>query len=281
MVTIRPMRPDDLDPAEALSSIEFGRIRSPAYRRDWHARTGHLLATDPGGCWAADDEDGGLAGFAVSFRRDTTWFLATFAVRGELQGVGLGRRLLDAALAHGDGCARGMISASADAKAFRRYRAAGFSLHPQLHLAGRVDRAALPAGLPAVRAGTAADRDLLDDLDRRRRGAIHGPDHDVLAAQCRLIVLESPAGTGYAYLDGAGEAVLLCATDEGAATALLWEAVASSAPDADYEIAHVTAANEWAIDVGLAVRLAPATEGYLALRGLAPPVPYLHNGALL
>ncbi|WP_238437133.1 GNAT family N-acetyltransferase [Frankia sp. AgB1.9] len=274
------MGPDDLGAAEALSAIEFGKARSPAYQLRWRTRTGHLLATDPGGCWAADD-DAGLAGFAVSFRRESNWLLATFAVRGDLQGAGLGRRLLDAALAHGAGCERGMISASADVKAFRRYRAAGFSLHPQLSLTGRVDRAALPAGLAPVREGTGADRDLLDDLDRRRRGATHGPDHEVLASQCRLIVLDRPAGTGYAYLDDAGAAVLLCATDEGTATALLWEAVASSAPDADYEIAHVTAANEWAIDVGLAVRLAPATEGYLALRGLAPPVPYLHNGALL
>ncbi|MBL7621555.1 N-acetyltransferase, partial [Frankia sp. AgB1.8] len=158
---------------------------------------------------------------------------------------------------------------------------AGFSLPPKLSFPGRVARAARPAGRAPGREGTGADRDLLDDLDRRRRGATHGPDHEVLASQCRLIVLDRPAGTGYAYLDDAGAAVLLCATDEGTATALLWEAVASSAPDADYEIAHVTAANEWAIDVGLAVRLAPATEGYLALRGLAPPVPYLHNGALL
>lgn len=280
MPTVRPMGPDDLDAAEPLSAIEFGRTRSPEYRRRWRERTGHLVATDPDGCWAADDEEG-LAGFAVSFRRETTWFLATFAVRRDLQGVGLGRRLLDAALSHADGCERGMISASADVKAFRRYRAAGFSLHPQLSLSGRVDRAALPAGLPPVRAGTAADRDLLDDLDRRRRGAGHGPDHEVLASQCRLVVLDGPAGTGYAYLNEASEAVLLCATNEGIATALLWEAVANSAPDAAYEIAHVSAANEWAIDVGLAVRLAPATEGYLALRGLAPPMPYLHNGALL
>ncbi|WP_157734868.1 GNAT family N-acetyltransferase [Pseudofrankia inefficax] len=274
------MGPDDVGAAEALSAIEFGKARSSAHQRSWCTRTEHLLATDPGGCWVADD-GAGLAGFAVSFRRESNWLLATFVVRGDLQGAGLGRRLLDAALAHGAGCERGMLSASADVKAFRRYRAAGFSLHPQLSFTGRVDRAALPAGLPPVREGTAADLDLLDDLDRRRRGAAHGPDHAVLASHCRLIVLDRAAGTGYAYLNDVGEVVLLCATDEGTATALLWEAAASSEPDADYEIAHVTTANEWAIDVGLAVRLAPATEGYLALRGLAPPVPYLHNGALL
>ena len=44
----------------------------------------------------------------------------------------------------------------------------------------------------------------------------------------------------------------ICASTRKVATALLWEAVASSPPDADLTIAHVTAANEWAIDVGLA-----------------------------
>jgi len=270
----------DVEAAEPLSAVEFGISRSPAHRRRWYARTAHHLTTDAGGCWAAD-LDGELVGFAVSFRRDLTWFLASFAVRADLQGRGLGRRLLDAALGHGTGCVRGMISSSSDPKAFRRYRAAGFSMHPQLHLSGRVDRAALPAGLPAFRAGTAADRELLDDLDRRRRGAPHGPDHEILLAHSRLVVLEWPAGTGYAYLDDAGEPLLLCATDDATATALLWEAVASAAPDAHYAISHVTAANDWAIDVALAARLNPTTDGYLALRGLAPPTPYLHNGGLL
>ena len=43
----------------------------------------------------------------------------------------------------------------------------------------------------------------------------------------------------------------------------------------------MTAANQWAVDVGLAARLALSTRGYLALRGMKPPTPYLHHGALL
>ena len=43
----------------------------------------------------------------------------------------------------------------------------------------------------------------------------------------------------------------------------------------------MTAANEWAIDVGMAARLELHQEGYLGLRAMAPPSPYLHNGALL
>ena len=41
------------------------------------------------------------------------------------------------------------------------------------------------------------------------------------------------------------------------------------------EVGHVTPANEWAVDVGLAARLSVTTRGYLALRGMKPPTPYL------
>jgi hypothetical protein len=43
----------------------------------------------------------------------------------------------------------------------------------------------------------------------------------------------------------------------------------------------VTAANEWAIDVGLAARLELQQSGYLGLRNMRPPAPYLHHGSLL
>ena len=46
-------------------------------------------------------------------------------------------------------------------------------------------------------------------------------------------------------------------------------------------VAHVTAANAWAVDVGVAARLEVHHEGYLALRGMDPPAPYLHHGAML
>jgi len=91
-------------------------------------------------------------------------------------------------------------------------------------------------------------------------------------------VSDSTTGSGYAYLDGTGVA-LLAATNRRTAARLLWTALADAGEEAS--VFHVTAANEWAIDVGLAARLELHTEGYLGLRGMAPPAPYLHNGALL
>src|SRR4051812_24814935 len=95
------------------------------------SRTGleHLVRHDPAGCWVAEDAHG-LLGTAASMRRDLTWLLATYAVRPGVQGRGVGRQLLDAALSHGSGVLRGMIAASEDPLAVRRYRLAGFGLHP-------------------------------------------------------------------------------------------------------------------------------------------------------
>ena len=210
--------------------------------------------------------------------RDKTWCLATYAVRPELQGRGIGKPLLEAALYHGRGCLRGMLSASSDPKAVRRYRLAGFTLHPQMFLRGTVDRTAIPV-IEKVREGTPGDTDLMDCIDRQVRDAAHGPDHELLQRSSRMIVSDSTTGSGYAYLDERGTVVLLAATTRGTATRLLWAALADGPEEAT--VSHITAANEWAVDVGMACRLDLQSEGYLALRGMTPPTPYLHNGALL
>jgi hypothetical protein len=219
-----------------------------------------------------------MLGAAVSFNREKVWFLATYAVRPGLQGRGLGRALLAAALEHGRGSLRGMISASGDPKAVRRYRSAGFSLHPQMFLSGTVDRSAIPV-VEKVRDGSAGDIDLMDSVDRLTRGAAHGPDHELMLGFWHLLVSDTTTGSGYAYVDASGGVALLAATNRRTATRLLWAALAETT--SGQPIGHVTAANEWAIDVGLAARLELHQEGYLALRGMDPPRPYLHNGALL
>ncbi len=196
--TIRPMRPEDVPVVERLSAESFYELdvrtfppswpapvlRPPERADNWNARTAHLLDTDPGGCWVAE-HDSGVVGFVVSFRRELMWCLATYAVRPTLQGQGIGRPLLEAALSHSQGCLRGMLSASTDPKALRRYTAAGFSLHPQMWLTGAVDRSALPV-VEKVRDGSAADIELMDSLDRRTRGAAHGaPDHLLMLSAMR------------------------------------------------------------------------------------------------
>jgi hypothetical protein len=171
-----------------------------------------------------------------------------------------------------------MLSSSSDPRAVRRYRLAGFSIHPQMFLTGTVDRTAIPM-IDKVREGSAGDIDLLDSVDRHTRGAAHGSDHQVMLGFWRLIVSDTGTGSGYAYLDADNSVQLLAATNRRTAARLLWTALADA--PGETSVFHVTAANEWAIDVGIAARLEVHQDGYLALRNMRPPTPYLHNGALL
>ncbi len=285
------MTADDVPAAERVSDDGFYELdarmrkvsdpepsrRSDGHRAVWIERTRHLVATDPGGCWVAED-DGVLVGMATSYRRETMWCLATYAVVPERQGQGIGKPLLAAALQHGRACTRAMLSASSDTRAARVYHQVGFELHPQMHLTGTVDRSAIPV-IEKIRDGSAGDIDLMDSLDRATRGAAHGPDHEVMLRTWRLLVSDTTTGSGYAYLNERGQLALLAASNRRTATRLLWAVLADGPPDVVVD--HLTGANQWALDVGFAARLELHQGGYLGLRGMKPPAPYVHNGALL
>jgi GNAT superfamily N-acetyltransferase len=290
---VRPMTRADVHAVERLSDEAFLDLevrthragwpepvrRTPRASATWRGRLTHLLAGDARGCWVAEDSSG-LLGAAVGVRRDLSWVLATYVVRPDRQGRGVGRQLLDAALVHGAGSLRAMVASSDDPVAARRYRLAGFTLHPTMLLHGVVPRTALPV-VERVREGSAGDVDLLNSVDRQVRGAAHGTDHEWLTGAMRLVVVDRPTGSGYAYVRPDGAAYLLAATNRRAATNLLWETLAASSPDEPVSVSHVTSVNEWALDVGMACRLQLWTSGYLGLRGMKPPMPYLHSGAFV
>lgn len=285
------MRPEDVPEAERVSDEGFfaldtrkrrGDDPEPARRTDehravWIERTRHFVRHDPPGCWVAEDETG-MVGMATSYRRDVVWCLATYAVLPGRQGQGIGRQLLAAALHHGRACSRWMLSASPDAAAVRLYHQVGFELHPQMYLTGTVDRSAIPV-VTKVREGSAGDIDLMESLDRAARGAGHGVDHELMLRTWRLLVSDTTTGSGYAYVDERGRVALLAASNRRTATRVLWAALADG--PADTTVGHVTGANQWVLDVGFAARLVLQQDGFLGLRGMDPPTPYLHNGALL
>lgn len=278
---IRPMRADDVDAAERLTARAFGghrgapSDRTPEQRRRWTARLRHLHKLDPDGCWVADD--GSVRGVAAASRRDLLWILSTYAVDPDFQGRGAGAALLTAAIGYGVGCLRGMICSTADPRAVRRYRRAGFTLYPTMKLTGTVDRSTLPI-VDGVREGSAGDLELVDSIDRQVRGATHRPDHPVLSGYGPLLVSELLTGRGYAYLDGP-RIGLLAATNRAVAQRLLWAALARTEPGADVLIRNLTAEQEWAIDVGVAAGLHIDHDAYLALRHMRPPAPYVPSVA--
>jgi GNAT superfamily N-acetyltransferase len=281
------MREDDLASAERASAETFldadrliRRVNEPEIEprsveasRRWIDRMRFFLGVDPAGCWVAVDGDE-VVGFAIAQNRDRLWYLATYGVLPELQGRGIGRRLMDAVLAHADG-RPGLFSSTVHPGATRRYRLAGFSLLPQMRMVGTVDRSALPA-VKGLREGRADDLDWMDRLDEDTRGAGHGPDHGYMLRTLRLVV--SP-GQGYVYMDDEGQPALLAAAGRETAEALLWEALGSSSGET--LVNCITAANEWAVDVGLAAHLDIGQEGYLAVRGMSDPAPYLASGHFL
>ncbi|KRV49911.1 GCN5 family acetyltransferase [Wenjunlia vitaminophila] len=253
--------------------------RAVRYRR----RVRHLARTDPGGCWIALDEAGGDAlGVALALRREGTWGLSLFAVVPHAQGKGVGRALLDRATLYGRGCLRGLICASSDPRAARRYRKAGFTLHPAMRLSGVVeDRTGLPDpdGIP-VHPGSAHHLHLLDSVDRRLRGGAHGPDHEELLRHHRLLVADTLVGSGYCYLRD-GRVELLAATSRRLATRLLTEALLLVPHGTEVTVADLTAEQDWAIDVGMAAGLTLSNAGYLCVRGMRPPAPYIPSDAFL
>ncbi|MFI9502979.1 GNAT family N-acetyltransferase [Nocardia sp. NPDC052566] len=289
-VEIRPLLAADLPKAERASDTTFldgdrrdrrvsdpePQPRSAEVAQQWIERMRYFLDVDPAGCLvAADGEE--ILGFAISQNRERLWYLATYGVLPQCQGRGLGKRLMDAVLAHADG-RPGLFSATVHPGATRRYRLAGFSLYPQMRMVGVVDRTTLPA-VTGLGDGKADDFDWMDRLDRRLRGAGHGSDHHYLLANNRLVVSRADGRRGYVYIDGRGRAALLAADDPETAGKLLWEALAAA--EGRTLVNCITTANEWAIDIGLAARLDIGQEGYLALRGMPDPAPYLASGHFL
>ncbi len=287
---IRPLTIGDVDTAErltddvsyALDSATHRIDRPPPSRRGatrsglWSRRCAHLVEHDAGGCWIAEDDSGPL-GIATSLRRESWWGLSSYFVLPDAQGTGVGKALLDAALRHAEGTDRAMICASHDPKAFRRYRRAGFTMHPTMVTWGTVDKAAIP-GLPRVRDGAAHDVDWFDDVDRRTRGAGHGVDHAVIGEQYDVVTIDDSAGRGYCYVGQAGGAYLLAATDPETAGQLLWESFAHASDEPDELFRYATAEQEWAVDIALAARLEIHGLGFLAYRGMPPAMPYLPSG---
>ena len=290
---IRPMSAEDLPDAERITDVAFHQVdvdwggrgepepqrRSAEHSRRWIERTAAVLASDPGGCWVAED-GGEVVGVATSIKRDLTWILCSFAVDADRRGSGIGRQLLDAAGRHASGCLRAMLSSTSDPRAVRTYLRAGFTMIPWMYLHGEVRRSALPTRTH-VRPGTAADRHLLESLDRRCRDATHGPDHDILMRHAGLVVVDRPNAQGYAYAPDGGGVWIVAATDRRTATELLWEGLAMSPAGSTVSVRHVSPAQTWALDVAVEAGLDVGTSGYLALRGMKEPQCYIPHGALL
>ena len=160
---------------------------------------------------------------------------------------------------------------------------AGFTLHPELHLSGvpRPQRASRWWSTSAT--GTPGDFDLMDSLDRQRRDAAHGPDHPLLASHAPAPGHRPPDRLGL-RLPARSRGRRCCSPPSNRRTAarLLWEAIASAprgraAGDRRTSRRPTSGPSTSGWRHGCRCRHV----GYLALRGMRPPTPYLHHGSLL
>ncbi len=284
---IRPIQDDDVEVAEelawhALAGVgeRFGfsiGVRD-AVRIAWaRSRIRHIASTDPAGSVVAE-RDGEVIGIGLAIKRGSLWFLSLLCVREGLQGGGVGRQLLDAALAYGDDCATAMICASPDPKALRRYGCAGFALHAGFEAAGIPERSAIPGNLGVREGDWDRDAEFAEQLITERRGEPYGPDIAWMQAQgMRLLIREGSTARDRAVAAVRGSHVgpLAAASDEAAAR-VLWAAIGEV--EDDVRIGYLLSAQQWAIDVALAARLPLAMTDALCTRGLLPPTPYIPSG---
>lgn len=291
-VTIRPLREEDVDAVrevqvEAFSALDraLGGVVweiTPAVVERQRGRLRHFLTHDPDGSWVAE-VDGRVAGAALALRRESLWGLSLLVVLPACQSQGLGRALLDASLTYAKGTDRAVILSSQDARAMRRYASAGFALFPQVSASGPLDPTRLRAPARPVRPGGTADTAFADGVDVAVRGAARGPDHGVMLTTATMYVTEGvgTGGRGYAYVRPDGRILTVTATDDEAATALLWQCLAHPADNDERTIDHINSEQQWAVQVALAAGLRFAPAGPVFWRGACPPRSYLPDGAYL
>src|SRR4051794_4205333 len=186
----------------------------------------HLRSTDPATFVVAEQTGGdgrpAIDGFASVVNRGRLWFLSMLFIRPGAQGVGLGRRLLEAIRPTGDDRVRATATDSAQPISNGLYASLGIVPRiPLFRLVGRADR---PDELPRLPddidvtafddieagrdgIGSSALLSELSGLDREVLGFERTVDHTFLRAEGRrgfLYCNRDGAARGYGYTSESG-----------------------------------------------------------------------------
>jgi predicted N-acetyltransferase YhbS len=286
---LRPMTEADIPAAVDVAAAAFddlderltGRAAgpwAPARMQSFIARLRSFLLSDGPGCWVAEGATG-LDGVATASMREGVWGLALLVVRPGRQAAGLGGALLAEVLAYGAESHTGIICASDDSRALRRYAAAGFRLHPAYEASG-VPTAPLLDSDPWVEQVDPTPH-VAQSVDRQVRGGARGPDYALLAAEGMQWFRIDGSPTGYAVASD-DRVFCVAAESEAAAAALLRRILADAARDGRaMTIDWITGGQQWALDVVLETKLSLRNSGSVCWRGRPEPTAYLPNGGLL
>lgn len=269
---LRPLAPQD---AEVVGPLAFRAFEDLAVRQNrpprgstpqaqasWTRAHAHLLRTGRG--IGAYDDDGGLLGVALSYRREATWVLALLVVEPGRQSAGAGSALLREVLREAP--PQRILHASQDPRAVRAYARAGFRLLPALRASGR------PQG---------DGGDLVREADLRRDAGAAGCAHLVedlahLVGGGGRVLAAADGRPGLAVVQGAPgfpKATVLAAPDAPTAQDLLRGALAvAGGLEGDVEVGPLAPQEHWAVEVLLDAGLDVAPSGPVAVAGLTDPL---------
>ena len=280
---IRPMTEDDAEAALRLTMETFDDLSRrldeepeppppdpqqvlPRYRAFAHH--------DPEGSWVAEDEHG-LAGCALSVKREGIWGLSLLVVRPGMQSAGVGSGLLRRAHDYAHDAVGRIILASPDPRAIRAYARLGLDLHPCWEAKGTPRDVRAPEGF---RVGGADDIEFVETVDRFARGGGRRSSIETLLAMGNtLFVLPE---RGYAVF-GEGSLRTLGALDDESAGEVLRGVLARA--EGRVSMYYATATQQWALRVCLDAGLdVCGSKGPLFLAGdVGGFRPYLPSGAFL
>jgi GNAT superfamily N-acetyltransferase len=218
-IVVRPARADELARAEELvvRSINDLTVRhglgpiAASRPPDFQA---FCLRDDPRGVWLAED-DGEIAGFALSWVCDRLWFLAELFVQPGWQGQGIGNELVERTLRHASEAGatdKSLITFAFNVVSQGLYVRHGLLPRVPLHmcsaeresLGGRLSGSTLRT--TSIRA-RAADFEMLRRVDMATLGVSREKHHRYLldnpAMEC-VFLEDAGECIGYAYVSAGG-----------------------------------------------------------------------------
>jgi ribosomal protein S18 acetylase RimI-like enzyme len=275
-IALRALRRSDLPEAVELWARAFGmEIVDADARARVTDRLAFGLRTDREGSFVARLGDS-VVGLAQALRRERLWVLSSLAVARRARGLGVGRALLERALAYADAEVRLVVSSN-DPAALALYAGAGLELRRTVQASG-VPLPSARAGAREFRHGRVADVEALADISRRIRGAAHTLEirNALEHSDAQLLI-----GEGAFSVVRPGQGVwLLAALEEAEAAALLVASLALAGRCVRPIVRWVTEDQHWAIEVLERAGLRISRYGALCVGGDPGPLrPFIPSGA--
>lgn len=255
--------PKNVDPDGAsITSHDLGR---------------HIMQTDPDLCLVVED-GGKIRGASMAINREGTIVMSMTAVPPKHQGQGYAQALIERVRSVLDNHMRSMAVVRA-AETIRTLFPWNFDVHPSMRAEGLINRDKLPR-LKFVRDGDASDFGLLEQVDRRLRGASRGSDHQLMMSGARLFIAEDKRASGYAYAHPNGAPLTVAASTTALARELLFACLASGEGQLAPVVRNITGEQRWAFDVVRSLGMDLHIAGPVIVRGMALPAPYLPHDSL-